>query len=386
MGRGRLSGRVPQRGTRFFCLCDCGAMMKARTLDHLLDEFASTFSQAPGAHGCLVGKPDLEVDKFFVAWSPGQLEGIVRRSTDGGGSYVAYLGGLDERLRCLLTLSLRDLKGFVIRYTGPGWRYHSWGVSAKIAKDMGVADAKPVLPVGPESDFKIVTFAPHEDISKIRESLFSAGAGRYGLYSKCSFSGSGRGTFLGGKGSEPARGQAGKMEEVAEERLEVPVPFDKVGKAVSALRRVHPYEHPVIEAYQVGSEYEFGEGRMGTLGSALAASEVSRRIASVLGSKPLYISSDSSCREVIIWDGDPEQGLYETLLRDVDLYVGPDSHGLAKLMGRGMRTAVVEFPRYCFLMAGAKELIYIVREKSKREAWGLRTFLPSKAGKEGVHT
>jgi hypothetical protein len=125
---------------------------------------------------------------------------------------------------------------------------------------------------------------------------------------------------------------------------------------------------------------------MGTLASALDPSEASRRIVSVLGSQPVYVSGSSKARTVIIWDGCPEKGLYEAVLRDVDLYVGPDSHGLARLSGRTGQAGAVEFPHYCFLMTGAKELIYMVREKSKREAWGLRTFLPSKVGKEGVHT
>jgi hypothetical protein len=81
----------------------------------------------------------------------------------------------------------------------------------------------------------------------------------------------------------------------------------------------------------------------------------------------------------MVWDGDPDRGIYEALVRDVDLYVGPESGGLAKLVGAGLEAGVIEFPHYCFLMAGAKELIYMVRDKSKRESWGLRTFLPSKA-------
>ena len=74
------------------------------------------------------------------------------------------------------------------------------------------------------------------------------------------------------------------------------------------------------------------------------------------------------------------------MLRDVDLYIGPDSGGLARLLSPSWRTEVVEFPGYCFLMAGAKELVYMVRERAKLESWGLRTFLPSKAGTEGVRT
>ncbi|MFH1313198.1 MAG: hypothetical protein ABIJ00_08215 [Candidatus Eisenbacteria bacterium] len=359
--------------------------MEARILDQLLDEFAPSATGSPDAGAYLLGDPGLDVDRFFVAWNPGQLEGIIEKSTDGKGAYVAYLGGLDEKLRCLFSLSLKGLKGFVIKFAGPSWRYHSWGVASKIAKDLGIEDPEPVLVAGRECNLKVVTYAPEKDIPKVRESLFSAGAGRYGLYSKCSFSGSGKGTFLGDKTSNPAYGRPGQMEEIAEERLEVLVPSDRVGKAVAALRKVHPYEQPVIETYEVGSGREFGEGRMGRLVSPLASMEASRKIASLLGSRAVHVSGESKARTAMIWDGDPETGLYEALMRDIELYVGPDSQGLARLLGRTQRAGAVEFPQYCFVMAGAKELIYMVREKSKSESWGLRTFLPSKVGKEGAH-
>jgi hypothetical protein len=245
-------------------------------------------------------------------------------------------------------------------------------------------EARPVLVLGRERSFKVVTFVPTADIARVRESLFGVGGGRYGLYSKCSFSTSGKGTFYGEKRSKPTYGEAGRLEEVTEERLEVLVPSDRIGKAISALKKAHPYEEPVIETYEVGSRREFGEGRAGVLARPMGATEASRRIASVLGSQPVYLSRESQCSKAMIWDGEPDRGIYEALVRDVDLYVGPDSKGLAKLLGDGMQAGVIEFPQYRFLMAGARELIYMVRDKSKREAWGLRTFLPSKVGREGV--
>jgi hypothetical protein len=142
----------------------------------------------------------------------------------------------------------------------------------------------------------------------------------------------------------------------------------------------------VIETYEVGSGREFGKGRMGRLSTPLGSTEASRKIASVLGSRAVHVSGDSKALSALVWDGDPGTGLYEAALRDVDLYVGPDSHGLAKLSDGTRRAGSVEFPGYCFVMAGAKELVYLVREKSKSESWGLRTFLPSKVGKEGAHT
>jgi hypothetical protein len=361
------------------------AKLRADTLDGLVAVFAPRFGLTP-EQDFVIGRPDLDVDKFFVAWNAAQLEGIVRMAKKEDRAYVAYLGRFDERLRCLLSIALKRLKGFTIRFVNPAWRYHSWGAAEEITRGIGISDARPVVASGRVNNFKIVTFVPEKELSRVRESMFSAGAGRYGLYSRCSFSSPGKGTFQGDKDSNPAYGRAGRFEEVDEERLEIMVPFDRLSRALSALRKVHPYEEPVIETYEIETGREFGEGRFGLAGSPVGSAETSRKIVSLLGSQPTYLSGDSRCTRIVVWDGDPERGLYEAMLLDADLYVGPDSGGLGRLVTSGLKTEVAEFPAYCFLLAGAKELVHMVREKSKRESWGLRTYLPSKVGREGVNT
>jgi hypothetical protein len=331
-----------------------------------------------------LGSVHMDVSRFYVAWNPGQIERIMDRSRGSEGSYVAYLGRFDERLRVLLSLALKDVGQYVIRFLRPTWRHYSWSVTAKIARDIGLVDPRPVMISGREPDFKVVTFVPSTDLPRVRDSLFAVGAGTYGLYSKCSFSAPGRGTFQGDKGSRPACGRPGKMEELDESRLEILVPYDRLGKALSALRKAHPYEEPVIEAYQVGLDQEAGEGRIGKVHAPVGASEISRKVVSILGSQPVFVSGDGEAGLVMVWDSEPERGLHEAVLRNVDLYVGPDSRGLARLVSGGIKIQIVEFPHYCFIMTGAKELVYVVREKSKREGWGLRTFLPSKSGTEGA--
>jgi hypothetical protein len=356
----------------------------AQVLDRLLNEFAPPGPPTGHGESFTLGEPHLDVSRFYVAWNPGQVYRIVERSQTTDGSYVAYLGRVDERTRVLFSLALGATGNHVVRFLRPTWKHYSWGVAAKIARDIGLSDPRPVLVTGYESDFKVVTFVASRDLPRVREALFSAGAGRYGLYSRCSFSGPGRGTFMGEKGSRPAYGEPGKMEEIDENRLEVLVSHDRLGKALAALRKVHPYEEPVIETYQVGSEREVGEGRIGKVRTPLGCSEVSRKVVSVLGSQPVFVSGDAEVHQVIVWDGEPERGLFEAALRKADLYVGPDTRGLARLLSIPMKMQVIEFPNYCFVVAGAKELVYTVREKSKREGWGLRTFLPSKSGREGA--
>ncbi len=358
--------------------------MKAAILDDLIDEFAPAACALAGPRISWIGRRDLEVGRFYVAWSPGQLEGIVAKAEGDEGTYVAYLGGVDEKTRALLSSSLSSVGGLLVRFVGSAWRYHSWGVAARIAKALAVEDPVPVRVMGKEADHKITTFLPAADVPKVREAAFAGGAGRYGLYSRCSFAAAGKGTFYGERGSKPTVGQAGRLEEVDEEKLEIRVPQEKLSRVLSALRKSHPYEEPVIEIYETTTGTEYGEGRTGALESPIGAQAASRRIASVLGSQPVLSLGREQAESVFIWDGDPGEGLYESSLSAVGLYVGPDSKGLGKVMARSSPVSIVEFPRYCFLLAGAKELVYMVRETSKREGWGVKTYLPTRAGAEGV--
>ena len=96
---------------------------------------------------------------------------------------------------------------------------------------------------------KLVVFVPREALDSVREALFEAGAGRIGGYERCSWYTQGTGTFLGGEGTSPSVGEAGREQRVAELRLETVYPADLHDEVVAALRRAHPYEEPAFDVY-----------------------------------------------------------------------------------------------------------------------------------------
>ncbi len=83
----------------------------------------------------------------------------------------------------------------------------------------------------------------------VRTALFEAGAGRIGEYEHCSWYTQGTGTFLGGEGTNPSLGEAGREQRVAELRLETVFPEEKQEDVIAALRRAHPYEEPAFDVY-----------------------------------------------------------------------------------------------------------------------------------------
>ncbi len=98
---------------------------------------------------------------------------------------------------------------------------------------------------------KLVWFVPAGALDATRDAVFAAGAGRIGLYERCSWYAEGTGTFVGGEGASPVygEGEAGREERLAELRVETVVPDDRVEAVVAALRAAHPYEEPAFDLY-----------------------------------------------------------------------------------------------------------------------------------------
>ena len=92
-------------------------------------------------------------------------------------------------------------------------------------------------------------FVPEEALDSTRAAVFEAGAGRIGEYERCSWYAAGTGTFLGGEATDPAVGERGRDERVAELRVETVVPGDCIADVVAALRAAHPYEEPAYDVY-----------------------------------------------------------------------------------------------------------------------------------------
>jgi dinuclear metal center YbgI/SA1388 family protein len=201
---------------------------------------------------------------------------------------------------------LLDLIGAGIAVYSPHTAYDSApsGINQQLAERLGLEHTLPlraprheasgtgVPPVGNAStahqQFKLVVFVPEESLEPVSRALFNAGVGRIGEYSECSFRTTGTGTFFGSDAASPAVGQKGRREEVAEYRLELLCPHDRLAAVSAALRRAHPYEEPAFDIYPLLHESaavpsrEVGAGRYGTFTQPATASDVMQRIKQAL--------------------------------------------------------------------------------------------------------
>jgi hypothetical protein len=98
---------------------------------------------------------------------------------------------------------------------------------------------------------KLVWFVPEDALDATRDAVFAAGAGRIGEYERCSWYTAGTGTFVAGERADPAIGEVGREERVAELRVETVVPVAVVGDVVRALLAAHPYEEVAYELYAI---------------------------------------------------------------------------------------------------------------------------------------
>mgnify|MGYP000449587976 CR=1 FL=1 len=96
---------------------------------------------------------------------------------------------------------------------------------------------------------KVVVFVPESHTDVVREAMGNAGAGKIGKYSFCSFSSKGIGRYRPDAGANPHIGSVGKLEEVAEERIEMNCARVDLTLVIAAMRAVHPYEEVAFDVY-----------------------------------------------------------------------------------------------------------------------------------------
>lgn len=160
------------------------------------------------------------------------------------------------------------------------------GTNDVMAELCGLSDVEPfeyTTPAGTQS--KVVTFVPAKDVDRVAAAMSAAGAGRIGDYVMCSYRVSGEGTFYGTEGTSPKVGQRGRLEKVAEIRIEMVAPNRRLPEVINALLSHHPYEEPAYDIYPLAAAPSFGIGRVGQLAPRTTLATLARKLKKATGSK-----------------------------------------------------------------------------------------------------
>jgi len=150
---------------------------------------------------------------------------------------------------------------------------HKNGVNKIFCDALGLTNTKILVP---KSNFiqKLVTYTIPENMEKVRNALFDAGAGKIGNYEDCSFTSQGVGTYMGNENSNPEIGERFEFVEAKEIKIEVTFEKHLKSKILKALFNNHIYEEVAYEIYDLQNAHQtIGLGMVGELEKPLTEVE-----------------------------------------------------------------------------------------------------------------
>ena len=218
------------------------------------------------------------------------------------------------------------------------------GTNDLLADVLGLENRQPLRLIEPKArEFKLVTFVPEDDLEKVASALFSAGAGRIGRYTQCSFRTPGTGTFKGDQTTNPTVGEKGVYEKTSEIRIETVCPIARLAEVLTALRASHPYEEPAFDLVQLAVPPDkVGQGRIGDL-SATAVPALLQRIKQELALTYLLVagSTDQTINRAAVLAGAGREHLKDAIAQGAQLYLtGEIPHHDALAAARSGMTVV----------------------------------------------
>ncbi len=142
---------------------------------------------------------------------------------------------------------------------------HSNGVNKLFCNALGLIQTKVLIPKE-HYIYKLTTFTLPENVSKVKEALFAAGAGRIGNYEECSFISEGMGSYKGGENSHPVVGKRNELMETKEIKIEVTFEKHLQSNILKALFESHMYEEVAHEITVLENKHQnIGLGMIGEL-------------------------------------------------------------------------------------------------------------------------
>lgn len=98
---------------------------------------------------------------------------------------------------------------------------------------------------------KLEIFIPETHISQLQKALQSVDAGHIGNYDSCMSCSQLTSYWRPLGGTSPYIGNVGEISGEPEVKVEVTVFTEKVDETIQAIKEVHPYEEPVINALPI---------------------------------------------------------------------------------------------------------------------------------------
>jgi hypothetical protein len=95
-------------------------------------------------------------------------------------------------------------------------------------------------------DTKLEIFIPEEYVARLLDELSMVNVGRIGNYDHCASVTRIQGYWRPLAGAHPFEGEIGKLSQESEAKVEVNCSKEYVAAALEVIRRVHPYDEPLV--------------------------------------------------------------------------------------------------------------------------------------------
>ncbi len=178
----------------------------------------------------------------------------------------------------------------------------------------------------PQAMRKLVVFVPESHVELVAQAIGAAGAGQLGHYRDCSFRTAGVGAFRPLDGAKPYIGRPGKLEKVAEVRLEALVAEALTDKVLGAMLAVHPYEEPAYDLVALVNDFRRpGLGRIGEWPEAVTLQQAAKLVRRAFPGRMLRFADAGQKVRTVALCGGSGSDLWRTAQRaGADLLITAD--------------------------------------------------------------
>ena len=307
--------------------------MKLTDLISFLDSaIPLSFQEAYDNSGLQVGIPDREINSALLTVDVTEAV-LDEAGYNGCGIIISHhpliFNGIKRLSGSTFTekILLKAIKQDVAIYSAhTNLDVLSNGVSRKMADKLKLKDVRVLVPLK-ERLLKLVTYIPEDYLEKVRDAVFSAGAGVIGNYDNCSFSTHGTGSFRAGENTVPFAGEKGKIHFEKEIRFETVLFSHLKNRVIKALLESHPYEEVAYDLYSLENEnIDAGLGCFGELAEAMEENEFLKTVSSVFSAKGVRYSKPTGkkIKKVALCGGSGSSLLNDALTSGADAFITSD--------------------------------------------------------------
>ncbi|MGB5989036.1 MAG: Nif3-like dinuclear metal center hexameric protein [Marinifilaceae bacterium] len=307
--------------------------MKLSLITSLIEDFSPiSLQESYDNAGLLTGNDDMEISSALLCLDI--TEEVIEEAIEAGNNLIIShhplvfkglkkFNGSNMVERCLIKAIKNDI-AIYSAHTNIDSVIN--GVSAKMSEKLNLKNTKILAPTKGNLK-KLICYCPKEQSDKVREAIFSAGAGEIGNYSNCSYNIEGKGSFKANEKANPFVGKIGDIHFEEEIRIETIVAEHRLQQTISAMTDAHPYEEVAYDIMQTENiNPNIGFGMIGELEEAMDTKEFLQSLKTIFDCTHFKHSKivKEQIKSVALCGGSGSFLINKALSKKADIYITGD--------------------------------------------------------------